>query len=187
MQIFLININEFSEENYNLCLSFMDKKRKDYVSSLKNQKGRLLTVAAEWLTKHNAAKILKKDFDEIVILREEKGKPYIKGNPIFISVSHSGDYAAVGFHTSPIGLDIEVLKPIDKRIKNRICTTEDLKYISQCQNETEENLKLLEIWTAKEAYFKKIGTGITNFKNISYKDITATHNFENSLIITTVI
>ena len=187
MQIFLININDFSDQNYNLCLSLMDEKRRQYIHSLKHQKGKLLSVAAEWLVKTNASTLLNKNIEEIVLLRDEKGKPYIKDNPVYISISHSGDFAAAAFHNSPVGIDIEVLRPVDIRLKNRICTNSDLDYLKQCADKTQEYLKILEIWTAKESYFKMIGTGITDFKSISYKDINVTHSFENSLIITTAI
>ena len=164
----------------------MDEKRKNYINSLKHKEGKLLSVAAEWLTKSNASRLLNKPLEEIVLLRDEKGKPFIKDSPLYISISHTGNFAAVTLHTAPVGLDIEVLKPIDKRLKNRICTDSDLKYVLSLDNEIEENLKTLEIWTAKEAYFKKIGTGITNFKSISYKDIKATHKREGSILKTTV-
>ncbi len=186
MQTFLLNINDFSEENFNLCLSLMDEKRKNYINSLKHKQGKLLSVAAEWLTKSNASLLLNIPPEEIALLRDEKGKPFIKDSPLYISISHSGDFAAVTFHPTPVGLDIEVLKPIDMRLKNRICTDSDLEYLSQSQTEAQENLNLLKIWTAKEAYFKMTGTGITNFKSISYKDINASHSIENPLIITTV-
>ena len=164
-------------------------KLQDKVNVIKgvgDKKAKLLSVAAEWLTKINAARLLNKQPQEIVLLREEKGKPYIKNNPIYISISHSGNFAAVAFHTAPVGIDIEVLKPIDNRLKTRICTDSDLSFLNQSENQTKENLNLLKIWTAKEGYFKKTGTGITDFKSISYKDINATHSVENSLIITTV-
>ena len=128
MQIFLININDFSDQNYNLCLSLMDEKRRQYIHSLKHQKGKLLSVAAEWLVKTNASTLLNKNIEEIVLLRDEKGKPYIKDNPVYISISHSGDFAAAAFHNSPVGIDIEVLRPVDIRLKNRICTNRDLVF-----------------------------------------------------------
>ncbi len=186
MHTFLLNINDFSDQNFNLCLSLMDEKRRQYINSLQHKQGKLLSVAAEWLTKTNASLLLNKPLEEIVLLRDEKGKPFIKDNPLYISISHSGNFAAVTLHTAPIGIDIEVLKPIDKRLKNRICTDSDLLFLTKSQTEAQLNLNLLKIWTAKEAYFKMTGTGITNFKSISYKDINASHSIENSLIITTV-
>ena len=186
MQIFLINVNDFTEDKFNLCLSLMDEKRRLYLNSLKHTKNKLLSVAAEWLVKENVAKILNKPIEEVVILREEKGKPYIEDNPLYISISHSGDFVAVAIDRAPMGIDIEEIKPVHKKLKDRICTDSDLKYVLSWDNKTEENLKTLEIWTAKEAYFKKIGTGITNFKSISYKDIKATHKREGSILITTV-
>ena len=182
----LLNINDFSQKDFDFCLSLMENGRKEYINSLKHQKGKALSVAAEWLTKKTAAKLLKKPIEEIIILRDEKGKPFIENNLLFFSISHSGDYAAVIFDSQPIGLDIEVLRQIDVRLKKRICTDSDLLFLKDGKSAEEENLRLLKIWTAKEGYFKKTGSGITDFKSISYKDLNCTHSFEKSLIITVV-
>jgi 4'-phosphopantetheinyl transferase len=165
----------------------MDEKRRLYLNSLKHTKNKLLSVAAEWLVKENVAKILNKPIEEVVILREEKGKPYIEGNPLYISISHSGDFVAVAIHAAPVGIDIEELKAVHPKLKDRICTDSDLEFLNEGKNEIERNEKTLLIWTAKEAYFKKIGTGITDFKSISYKNIKASHSIQNSYVITTVI
>ena len=138
MQIFLINVNDFTEDKFNLCLSLMDEKRRLYLNSLKHTKNKLLSVAAEWLVKENVAKILNEPIEEVVILREEKGKPYIEGNPLYISISHSGDFAAIAIESKPVGIDVEVIKPVHKKLKDRICTDSDLKYVLSSNNETEE-------------------------------------------------
>lgn len=187
MNIQIINVNNFSLEEFNLTLSLMDEKRKNYINSLKHERSKLLSVAAEWTAKSNAARLLNKEVEEITLIRDQKGKPYIKNNPLYISISHSGDFVAVALHSAPVGIDIEVLRSVDLRLKNRICTDSDSVFLKESKSAEEENLKILKIWTAKEAYFKKIGTGITNFKSISYKEIKPCHRFENNLIITTVI
>lgn len=186
LQIFLLNTNDFSDYNFNLCISLMGEKRRKYINSLKHQKAKLLSVAAEWLIKNEVSKFLNKNIEDITIFKDQKGKPYLKDIPLHISISHSGDYAAAAFDFTPIGIDIELIRQIDTRLKNRICTQNDLIFMNTSQNPKEENLNLLKIWTAKEAYFKMIGTGITDFKSISYEDINLTHTFKDSLIITTV-
>ena len=47
------------------------------------------------------------------ILRDEKGRPYVRGNPVFFSVSHSGDLVVMAVAPNPIGIDVEYMKPHD--------------------------------------------------------------------------
>ena len=59
-----------------------------------------------------------------------------------------------------------------------MCTVADIQYIygNVPYNVTsdlgdEQLYRLYEVWTAKEAYFKCIGTGITNLKSISIEKL----------------
>jgi phosphopantetheinyl transferase len=49
---------------------------------------------------------------EIVVPQDDKGKPFLAGNPTLrCSVSHTGGYVAVGISDSCIGIDIEKIRP----------------------------------------------------------------------------
>ena len=44
------------------------------------------------------------------------------------------------------------------------------EYIAYGKDEEEKNIRLIEIWTFKEAYFKYMGTGITDFLSVDFFD-----------------
>ena len=50
---------------------------------------------------------------EAEILLEENGRPYIKGNPVFFSMSHTGDTLVMAVDAHPIGIDAEMMKNRD--------------------------------------------------------------------------
>ncbi len=64
-----------------------------------------------------------------------------------------------------IGIDIEKIRNTDINIINYFCTNSEIKYIKNSKNKYKA---LFEIYCLKEAYFKMIGTGITNFKDIEF-------------------
>ncbi|MCD8205450.1 MAG: 4'-phosphopantetheinyl transferase superfamily protein [Clostridia bacterium] len=44
------------------------------------------------------------------IKRTPSGKPYVEGNPIYFSVTHTKGLAAVAFASDPVGIDAECLQ-----------------------------------------------------------------------------
>lgn len=162
----------------------MEKSRLCKVKSITHEQTRRMTVFAEWKAKNLIAETLNIPLSEVNFCYSEKGKPHLKDGALHFSISHSGEWAAVAASTRPVGIDIEVLKPVDLKLKERICTEKDLEIFSE--KEADASIALLKIWTAKEAYFKKTGTGITGFKTVSYSDISPLHFFEDNLIITVV-
>lgn len=91
--------------------------------------------------------------------KTEKGKPYFpwEGAPKF-SISHSGDYAAVAYSDREVGLDIQRVQELKSpRIYDRV--------LHKSGKEKKEDFFFL--WTAKEAYVKCTGEGLSgDFTNI---------------------
>ena len=47
------------------------------------------------------------------ILVEKNGRPYIKGNSVFFSMSHAGDLFVMAVDAYPVGIDAELMKERD--------------------------------------------------------------------------
>ncbi len=54
--------------------------------------------------------------------RRELGKPCFEGCPIFFSLSHSGNYLAVALSPFEVGVDIERIGAVSKRVAERFLT-----------------------------------------------------------------
>ena len=77
-------------------------------------------------------------------------KPYLDGNQhMFISISHSKKYCALGASTHHIGIDIEEVSRRIERISERFVHQDEEKFIG-----TDHLLDLTKLWTMKEAMFK---------------------------------
>ncbi|MCL2597176.1 MAG: 4'-phosphopantetheinyl transferase superfamily protein [Paludibacter sp.] len=122
-------------------------------------------TADENLTKRQreyaGAKIL---FEKILnqnveIAHDENGIPFLKDNSLKISISHSKTYVAVISHsTQKVGIDIEDISDKILRLAERFLSKKELKIIPQ----SPENYTIA--WAAKEAAYKIIGKGATNFR-----------------------
>lgn len=100
---------------------------------------------AAWSTLYT---ILKKEYQvsDFNIRYNQYQKPYIKD--LYFNISHSNKMIAIIISNEECGIDIEYINPY-KDITN-------LKKRFHINN----NDEFYKQWTRKEAYFKKIGTGI---------------------------
>lgn len=146
------NIDSLSKEDIALWEKGLDSDRKGSVNR-KRPKDRKLSICGDLL----ALEVFKERYPDrkFSIKRTEHGKPFFEDSDLFFSVSHKGEIAVCAYDNRPIGVDIEQIKPFNERLAKRICTSDELEYISN------DPLRFAEIWTVKEAYSKLIGNGIS--------------------------
>ena len=130
------------------ALSLCPEKRKKRVEKIKIEEKKAESITAGLLLRYC---LLKNGYDDDDIMLLQNGKPYIKGNPIYFSLSHSGEYAACITDENPVGIDIQKIVSIDDRTLTRFCTEKETKYLQKSKNTNEDAVKL---WALKESYLK---------------------------------
>lgn len=99
------------------------------------------------------------DKEKIIIDTTQYGKPYIKHPKGFhFNISHTKDIIVCGLSDSPIGVDIEKIKPIKKKIVEKFFNLHEKAYVYSDLEKKDD--RFTEIWTRKEAYVKWIGKGM---------------------------
>lgn len=170
------NIETTDNQIYRKCFAVMHPEKQQKILRLKNKKQQKLSLLGEWLAKKLIAEESGVPAEKLVFQANEKGKPYCTTIPdIFFSISHSEEYCIAVIADRETGTDIEKIRPVSLKLSRRVCTENELLYVfGHLPSEDDYNVpfphpyynRFLEIWTGKEAYFKCIGTGITNFKSI---------------------
>jgi len=102
MEIFRTDMSAFAPE---ACLPFLCEEERLRAERLTGSVRRRYVVSRSFRRRILGA--------EAEILLEENGRPYIKGNPVFFSMSHTGDALVMVVDAHPIGVDIELLKTRD--------------------------------------------------------------------------
>ncbi len=105
--------------------------------------------------------------NEIVILKDDKGKPYIEGmDDVFVSVSHSKGAVMCAVSDKQVGVDIELCAKRRKSVESRVFTEYEISLLNSAED---EDKAFFALWTLKESYLKAIGTGFAdNAKNIEF-------------------
>ena len=112
----------------------------------------------QFLAIRNIFKLLSIEDNEVKY--DKVGKPIFSQNKI-LSISHSGNYAAVIISDHPVGIDIEKINGKAMKIKHKFLQIE-LNYPQKLNNQMS-----LVYWNIKESIYKAMGIkGIDLKKNI---------------------
>lgn len=158
MKYAVLNINDVSDGELKKYYALMPTERRQKCGRLSNENDKKLCICAYMLLCALTGK------DKIEFLYTKNGKPYIKDNPFYFSLSHSGDFAAAAVSDCPVGIDIEAIGEIKDSVIKRVCSDEEISYIKNTSKDS-----FYKIWTYKEAYLKMTGDGIgAGLKRIDY-------------------
>lgn len=172
----MMQIADLSEEAYRRCLEGMPPSRRAQVERLHFPDDRRRTVAGECLARRMIARYCGLPPAEILFARTDKNKPFAVGLPVHFSVSHSGAWALCALSNRPVGADIEKIRPVRPALIRRVCTPDELAFVHDAADSGEAERRFFRVWTGKEAFFKREGTGITSLQSISVLDETVRRN-----------
>lgn len=94
------------------------------------------------------------------VKRDGNGKPYVEGESFKFNVSYAGNFVAIGYGETEIGIDVErIFIDSGRELVAKYYYTE-AEYNEIFKDGIEENnaLQFTQIWTMKEAYLKYLGT-----------------------------
>lgn len=164
----------FSREDYDRAYRQLTLARKKHIDRFRLPEDKIRSLAGQLL----AEKLMAETYGlaEIKLDRAENGRPFLKDSDLYISIAHCEDMVACAVSEHAVGIDVEKLRPIDLGAARHVCVEEEMAYLLEglplptgrelCRD-PEILKRFYEIWTAKEAYFKKCGTGITNLKSVN--------------------
>ena len=148
---------------FDFALERISDERKQKANKLNFRKDKNLSVGSQLLLIYT----LKKagyDYSSLIFKTEKNGKPYVEGENVFFSVSHSGNMVLCGVSDSPIGVDIQKIDNFNHDIIARFFgKNEQRAILSMKDNDAKKNM-FYKIWTLKESYSKMTGEGLGGFR-----------------------
>ncbi len=176
MRYEICNIGDFDERQYTEMYRAADAERRARADRFRHEDDRMRCLCADMLARRMLAKASGKAPEEIAFTIGHKGKPSANV-PFHFNVSHSGQYVLCAVSKQPIGVDIEQVKPFRAGLVGRYFTGDEAAYIwggdplptAESVRDPEICARFYRTWTAKEAYVKMTGTGIsTDLKAVCY-------------------
>ena len=174
------SINNYNNNDYKSFSDRLNTLDKIKIDKLINTSDKKLTILSRILLNKLLNKYYNTSYFDINIKYNKYNKPYTDN--ICFNISHSNDYACAVVSNKNVSIDIELIRN-NTDIINYVCTDREFDYINKSINKYKS---LFTIFCLKEAYFKMIGTGIDNLKDIEFtfnnKDIICNKGNFNIII-----
>lgn len=160
MKFEVLNIKNLTEEDFFSAFECMSDERKVRCLRYKFKEDRKRMAFGDMLLKKLITDEYKVAKEDIELINLPSGKPVakIKGKEFFVSISHSGDFVSAAVCDADIGIDIEVKREVKEEFLKRVLKEDELMFLNESEN---RELAFLKIWTAKEAYLKLNGEGLS--------------------------
>jgi 4'-phosphopantetheinyl transferase len=122
----------------------------------------LRSLAGECLARLLLSEILHLNLFDIMIDFDKNGKPFSSASSgLHFNISHSGDWAVCAVSALPVGVDIEMIQPIELSIAKDCFTENEYRTMTSFSKRTEQLDYFYTIWTIKESYIKALGLGFS--------------------------
>lgn len=162
--LFYYNIQKMSDEIFQKELSALPKLRQKEILRKVKPEDQKRSLAGDMLAKKYLSKLSGVAPEALIFAKGEHGKPYVLNIPYHFSISHSGDYTVLAISDRPIGVDVEVIRDFSAILARRCFNEGELQYIAGNSPSRKKSVMqrcFYEIWTAKEAYLKYTGQGLS--------------------------
>ena len=178
MKWYKYDIRDLTDGEYRRWYSLMSKEKHQRVDKFRFVDDKKRMVAGEMLARKAIADKCGVNTGSILFDTTAYGKPYAVGLAVEFNISHSADMVVCAVDDKPVGIDIEKIRPIDIKAAKHFCTDKELNYLfGHTPTEQDftytENPEILtrffKLWTAKEAYGKLSGKGISCHDKLDIK------------------
>ncbi len=154
---------KYDEASFGLPRLFVIKLMKVYIYRYDN------SISSELCARDALERFTGKKGESFAFFRGRYGKPYVKGEEVFFSVSHSFNLLICAVSRQEVGADVEKKRAVKsyERIARRCFPEEEI-----C---TEDDF--FEAWVKEEAYLKYKGIGFSEGVRLSKREDASIKTF----------
>lgn len=162
LEIFATNITKtIRHNNFEKLLSLLPKKTQLSIKGFLKFEDAFRRLCSTLLIRSIICKKLNIPNADIEFDINRYDKPELKNTSGFhFNTAHSGEWAVCAIDKNPVGVDIELIKPIKFDIAENYFSREE--YNDLMKKSGVDRLRYFyELWTLKESYLKAVGTGLS--------------------------
>ncbi len=163
---FIIDANHFLDK-LDYCKSILNEQDFKYAFTRKKESEQLQKIITRAILKILLAKTLQQPVHTIEIAKDANGKPFCQNallKNIHFSISDATNYIAISIAQSPVGIDIEIIKP-QFQYQDIASSYFHQNEINALKNANDPLMLFYRFWTSKESLLKLDGNGLTDYLN----------------------
>ncbi|MBQ7989655.1 MAG: 4'-phosphopantetheinyl transferase superfamily protein [Oscillospiraceae bacterium] len=145
-------------DHYIQLSALVSDERRERVRRMIPEKGKIMCLMSEVVMRSHLSRLTGVPVKDIILGKGEHGKPCMTGANIPFSLSHSENRIIFAHARTPIGIDIELRESGRSGIAERFFTPNEYERII---SSSDADSTFYDIWTAKEAYIKMTGEGLS--------------------------
>lgn len=151
---------QLDPQEYQQMFQLLSPERQERLRRISSKNAKQLSLLGDILTRILLCEHFNLSNKQLSIDIGNHGKPFLSGYPnAHFNISHSADAVLCGICNTPIGVDIEKIKPANLAIAKRFFTFEECEYIQEDPKTANE--RFIFLWTRKESYIKWAGGGLS--------------------------
>jgi 4'-phosphopantetheinyl transferase len=152
---------DLSQNEVSKLVSYVDFDRRERIKQFQFYESAQKCLLGDILARISICKKLNARNDSLVFGANYYGKPILLEPPgIHFNISHSGNWVVCAVANSPLGIDVENIRPVDLEVAKRFFTEEEYHFISS-QEDIDKLRCFYTLWTLKESYVKYVGKGLS--------------------------
>jgi len=150
-----------SNEEFNLLIPLVSEERRERISRFCNIYDAQNSLIGDILVREALSEMTGLSHVHFICRTNEYGKPFLTNySDIHYNTSHTRGIVACAFDALPVGIDIELIKPIDINIAKHFFSEDEIDYIFSASN-GDELTRFYQVWTMKESLIKWEGVGLS--------------------------
>ncbi len=160
-QIFALKLSgDISDAEFAALFYQVTPARQARVKKFSKKADALRSLTAELLLRRVAFPVAGLQVDQPVFSYNEYGKPRLADKPdVHFNLSHAGHMVVCIVDSSPVGIDVEEIQPVEAAVAKTCCTPDEFKRFTAGQK-ADRLRYFYDLWTIKESYVKAIGKGL---------------------------
>ncbi len=158
MRIYALDLGQLTQSQWEACMETLPEERRNRAKRCRQAEERIRIIGAGWLLQYG----LEQEGipgEEQSFCKNEYGKPELSGRQVQFSLSHGGNWAVCAVGNTPLGVDVERPR-CSLAVADRYFPKEEVERVRNLPPE-EQKWELCRLWTAREAFLKALGCGLT--------------------------
>jgi len=153
-------------------LQYVSAEKRQRLSRIREPQSFAHSLIGDLLVRYLAVQYLGLSNEDLLFRTNQYGKPYLLDppRPFHFSLSHSGCWVVCAVGQNPVGVDVQLMEPVDDDFAQKVMTPEAYEHYLSLPHPQKLDY-FYELWTKLESFIKLTGKGIEDIPLLGTSNI----------------